>query len=111
MGPESLIFASPLELESTAKRHILGIGHPLSAGFCNLYAALFGLNQQARENVRLAEQLRNAEARRFELGLSNLIDVNIREVQAADAAVALIRAQAAYFRAGAEYRAAVGVAF
>jgi len=62
---------------------------------------------QARENVALAEVLRSAELRRLEAGLSNLIDVNIREVQAASAAQDLVLAQKMYFQALADYRARV----
>ena len=69
--------------------------------------AAFDQTLQARENVRLAETLRDAEARRFASGLSNLIDVNIREVQAATAARQLVDAQAAYFRSLADYRARI----
>jgi outer membrane protein TolC len=54
----------------------------------------------------LAEKLRRAEERKLSLGLSNLIDVNIRELQAASAAQALIEAQAGYFLALADYEAA-----
>lgn len=61
----------------------------------------------ARENVELARMLRDAENRRLTLGLSNLIDVNIREVQAATAETELVNAQRAFFRATAEYQARV----
>jgi outer membrane protein TolC len=73
--------------------------------------ASYAQTTAARDNLELAERLRRAEERKLALGTSDLIDVNIREVQAADAAVALIRAQAAYFRARIDYRAAVGVDF
>jgi len=63
----------------------------------------------ARENLELARRLEAAEERKLRLGTSNLIDLNIRELQAADAAVELIETQASYFRALAEYRAAVAV--
>ncbi|MDJ0866723.1 MAG: TolC family protein [Myxococcota bacterium] len=62
---------------------------------------------QARENLELAEQLRAAEERKLRLGASNLIDVNIREVQAATAARRLVEAQQAYFRALANYEARI----
>ncbi len=64
----------------------------------------------ARENVRLAEILRVAEVRKLGAGLSNLIDVNIREVQAASAAQELVEAQKEYFHALADYEARI-VAF
>ena len=51
----------------------------------------------ARRNRALAERLRLAEERKLSLGTSNLIDVNIRELQAASAALQLIEAQADYF--------------
>ena len=51
--------------------------------------------------------LRDAENRRLALGLSNLIDVNIREIQAATAETALVDAQRAFFRATAEYAARI----
>ena len=69
--------------------------------------AAFFQTEQARENFQLAERLRLAEARKLEFGLSNLIDLNIREIQAATAARELIDAQAAYFRAVADYEARV----
>ena len=62
---------------------------------------------QARENVELAELLRRAELRKLNAGLSNLIDVNIREVQAASAAQDLVLAQRSYFQALANYKARV----
>lgn len=71
--------------------------------------AAFDQTEEARENVRLAEVLRAAENRRFGLGRSNLIDVNIREIQAATAARELVNAQASYFIALADYRARVGL--
>ncbi len=61
----------------------------------------------ARENARLAERLRRAEARKLAAGLSNLIDLNIRETQAATAERDLVRAQQAYFKAVADYEARI----
>lgn len=63
--------------------------------------------EQARQNLALAERMRAAEVRKLALGSSNLIDVNIREVQAATASRGLIDAQTAYFRARADFEAAV----
>jgi len=68
--------------------------------------AAFDQTRLARRNLALATQLRDAEERKLALGSSNLINVNIREIQAADAARALIFAQAAYFQALARYQAA-----
>ena len=72
-------------------------------------AAAFDQTTAARRNLELALELQRAEERRLSLGSSNLIDVNIREIQAAEANRSLIDAQAKYFRAVAEYRAAVAV--
>lgn len=71
--------------------------------------AAFEQTGQARENALLSQRLRTAEIRKLGAGLSNLIDVNIREVQAATAERALVDAQAAYFRALADYRASVAM--
>lgn len=71
--------------------------------------AAYDQTNLARENLELAQQLEQAEERKLALGSSNLINVNIRELQAADAARALIFAQAAYFRSLARYRAAVAI--
>ena len=62
-----------------------------------------------RESARLASILEEAERATFGLGDSNLIDVNIREQQTAAAAARLIDAFATYFRALADYKAALGV--
>jgi outer membrane protein TolC len=69
--------------------------------------AAFDQTTLARRNLELANQLKQAEERKLALGSSNLIDVNIRELQAADAARALIFAQAAFFRSLARYQAGV----
>ncbi len=61
-----------------------------------------------RQNLQLARRLGTAEDRKLMLGTSNLINVNLRELQAFDAASSLISAQADYFRALANYRAAIG---
>ena len=68
--------------------------------------AAFALTAEARRNLELAVELQRAEERKLMLGTSNLINVNIRELQAAQAGVALIETQADFFRALAEYRAA-----
>jgi outer membrane protein TolC len=65
--------------------------------------------EQARESVRLADEMARAERRKFELGDSNLLLVNIREQQSADAAAVEIDAYEAYFEAEADYRAAIAV--
>ena len=69
--------------------------------------AAFEQTQFARRNFELSTELRVAEERKLTRGISNLIDLNIREVQAATAAKNLVFAQQSYFRALAEYRARV----
>lgn len=62
---------------------------------------------QTRENVRLAREVENGERQLFEAGQSTLINVNLQEQAAADAAILEIEALADYFRALADYRAAL----
>jgi outer membrane protein TolC len=61
-----------------------------------------------RRNQELADRLRLAEERKLDLGTSNLLSVNIRELQAFDAAAKLISTQADYFKALANYQFAIG---
>lgn len=63
---------------------------------------------QARRNVELARELVAAEQRSFELGRSDLLRIQLREVQLADAQVQEIDAQLSYARARADLRAALG---
>lgn len=76
--------------------------------------ALEASKQRARrmnESLELALRMEAAEQRAFELGDSNLLNVNLREQQRADAALDLVDAQLAYFLAEAEFDAARGVPF
>lgn len=65
--------------------------------------------QRLREAVRLAEVMEAAERRRLELGQSNILFVNLRELARADAQARAVDALADYFRARADYRAVVGL--
>jgi outer membrane protein TolC len=65
----------------------------------------FGLNEL---NVERAEQLVQAEQRKFDLGLSNLLNVQIREGQLASARAQRIDARLRFELARAAYRAALG---
>lgn len=67
--------------------------------------------QKARESVRLAVRMREAEGRAFELGDSNLLNLNLREQQAADAQKTLVAAQLEYHVARADYAAALAFPF
>lgn len=61
-------------------------------------------------NVDRAEQLVKAEQRKFDLGLSNLLNVQIREGQLASARAQRIDARLGFELAQAAYRAALGFA-
>ena len=62
----------------------------------------------AREAYALAVQMQQAEQQLFEQGQSTLFNLNIREQQAAEAAVGQILALFEYFAAQADFAAALG---
>jgi outer membrane protein TolC len=66
---------------------------------------------QARENVRLANQLAEAERLQLQVGESDLLRVNLREQQAALAAASLVDVLEEHFRSLTDYRAALGLAY
>lgn len=76
-------------------------------GLSALRAALEQIEQTSR-NVRLADQLVEAERRRFEQGATDLLALQIREQAAFDARQSDVEARADYFRARADFRAALG---
>ncbi|QEG37082.1 Outer membrane efflux protein [Bythopirellula goksoeyrii] len=61
-----------------------------------------------QESADLAVRMELAEQKAFELGSSTLLNVNLREQQAADAAAELVTAKLDYFVALAEYQASLG---
>jgi len=63
--------------------------------------------KQTRRNVELARQLQAAENERLQQGATDLLALQIREQATFDAQVGEVEAQAEYFRAEANYRAAV----
>lgn len=63
----------------------------------------------AREQLQVAHALEQAERRRFELGDSTLLFVNLREQAAADAAVQELEALTDYHRAHTDMRVAAGL--
>lgn len=71
-------------------------------------AAAYQQLTQARQALDLARQMEAAERRKFDLGDSNLLLVNLREQATADAALTEVEAQFNYFAAQADYRAALG---
>ena len=70
------------------------------------YRAAFDQTRQTRLNVTLAQELLSAEASRFELGISDLLALQIREQAAFDARTLDVDAAADLFRSLADYRAA-----
>lgn len=63
--------------------------------------------RQTRRNVDLAQQLANAESERLKQGATDLLALQIREQASFDAKVLEVEAQSEYFRAHANYRAAI----
>lgn len=62
---------------------------------------------QTRRNVELARMLESAETERLKQGATDLLALQIREQASFDARVLEVDAQADYFRAQANYRAAI----
>lgn len=62
---------------------------------------------KARESVRLARYMADVEQKKFDVGSSDLLLVNLREQQAAEAAETEVDALLDYFQARAIYRAAM----
>lgn len=65
--------------------------------------------RQARESAELANQMEQAERRKFDLGASNLMFVNTREQQSAEAQMTEVEATVEYYDAKAAYHAALGI--
>jgi outer membrane protein TolC len=70
--------------------------------------ATFGRTQQSRRAAELADRVADGERRRFDLGDSTVLVLNLREEAAAEARLRLIEALRDYWIAVAQYRAAVG---
>jgi len=64
---------------------------------------------KARENLKLAHTMEQAERRKFDLGDSNLLLVNLRELATADAEKSVLQAMLDYFQAQTDYRAALAL--
>lgn len=62
---------------------------------------------QARQSVELAEQMEEAERKRFDRGDSNILVVNLREQATADAQMLVVDAAADYFMSQALLHAAI----
>ncbi len=89
-----------------AKRRMTGdkIATDVQAAYAALLAAYEQI-QRARESAELADRLAEIERRKFELGESDLLSVNLREQQAAEAENTQVDALYEYFTARADYRA------
>ncbi len=86
-------------------------GDRITAEVRNAASALnraFEQYEQTRISAELARQVAVAEVRRFELGQSNILNVNVQELAANDSAVREVDAIAEFFRALADFRAALG---
>ena len=70
--------------------------------------AAFEQIESTKKNVSLARELVAAEQRAFDLGRSDLLRIQLREVQLADAETMALDAMLAYRRARADLRAALG---
>lgn len=96
---------SRIDLELTFQRD------RVRADVADALSALQALDEritQLEAEHTLAHELEVGERRRYELGDSNLIFVNTREIATADADAAVIMAHAERLRAEADLRAAVG---
>ncbi len=77
-----------------------------------VYMALLAAFQRiarAGESLELARTMEQAERRKFDLGASNLLLVNLREKATADAAKTVLQAMLDYFQAQADYRAVMAL--
>ncbi len=82
----------------------------ISTDVQNVYAAMlaaFNRIRRAEESLELARTMEQAERRKFDLGESNLLLVNLRELATAGAAKNVLQSQLDYFQAQADYRAAM----
>ncbi len=82
----------------------------IAADVQDAYSALDAAALQisrARRNVELARQLQQAESDRLEAGASDLLPLQIREQATFDAQVSEVQALTDYFKAQADYRAAI----
>jgi len=64
---------------------------------------------KASKSLELAQTMEQAERRKFDLGDSNLLLVNLRELATADAAKTVLQAMLDYFQAQTDYRAALAL--
>jgi cobalt-zinc-cadmium efflux system outer membrane protein len=65
--------------------------------------------KRAQEEAEIAQRVVNLEVKRFQEGAATILEVNLRELAAADAQRRVVDALADYYRATADYRAALGL--
>ncbi|MFN0055786.1 MAG: TolC family protein [Planctomycetales bacterium] len=97
-------------LQLSAKRRIVSdkITIEVQSAYAAMVAALERVTR-ARESVVLAGQLADIERRKLELGEVDLLSVNLRELQAAEALDVEVDALLDYFLARTDYRAALAI--
>jgi outer membrane protein TolC len=81
----------------------------IAADVRDAYSAMIAAHDQLKQtqlNVDLSRQLERAESERLKQGATDLLALQIREQATFDAKVLHVEAQAEYFRAQANYRAA-----
>jgi outer membrane protein TolC len=69
----------------------------------------YDLRERAKERANFAAQVEEGERRRFLLGQSDILRLNLRELATFDAQLTVIDAELEYFRALVDYRAALGI--
>jgi len=77
-----------------------------------VYAALLAAYDRidkAKESLRLTRTMEQAERRKFDLGDSNLLLVNLREQATADTAQSVLQAMLDYYLAQADYQASMAL--
>ncbi len=82
----------------------------ITADVRDSYSAIIAAYEQLRQtrrNVDLSQQVQDAEAERLKQGATDLLALQIREQATFDAKVLDVEAHAEYFRAQANYRAAI----
>jgi outer membrane protein TolC len=82
----------------------------ISADVRDSYSALIAAHdalKQTRLNVELSQQLQDAESERVKQGAADLLALQLREQAMFESKVLEVEAQAEYFRAQANYRAAI----
>ena len=79
-----------------------------AARLCSAVVAAFAQLETTERNVELARELVVAEQRAFDLGRSDLLRIQLREVQLADARLLAVDALLAWQRARTAHRAARG---